>query len=193
MAELVLFHHAQGLTPGVLSFAGRLRAAGHRVTVPDLFDRATFDTVDAGVAHAQQVGLDVIAQRAVDAVADLPERAVYAGFSLGAMAAQRLAQTRPGALAALLYHGAVPAATFGASWPAGVDLQVHVNDRDDWGEPEVCRSLVAEARDAGARAELFTYDGTSHLFTDESLAVYQPASAALVLDRTLALLRRWPG
>ena len=38
MAEVVLFHHLQGLTEGVRAFAGELRAGGHTVHTPDLFD-----------------------------------------------------------------------------------------------------------------------------------------------------------
>jgi dienelactone hydrolase len=188
MADLILFHHAQGLTPGVHAFADRLRAKGHRVTVPDLFDGATFATVDEGVAHAEKIGFDVITERGVEAAAALPDGSAYAGFSLGALPAQKLAQSRPGALAALIYHGGVPASMFSDSWPSGVALQVHLNDADEWSEPDVATDLVAGAADG----ELFLYPGSSHLFTDSSLADYAPQSAGLVLDRTLALLRRWP-
>jgi dienelactone hydrolase len=188
MADLILFHHAQGLTPGVHAFADRLRAEGHRVTVPDLFDGATFATVEEGVAHAEKIGFDVITERGVEAAAGLPDGSVYAGFSLGALPAQKLAQVRPGALAALIYHGGVPASMFGGSWPSAVALQVHLNDADEWSELDVATDLVTGAADG----ELFLYPGSSHLFTDSSLADYVPQSAELVLDRTLALLRRWP-
>jgi len=190
MADVILFHHALGVTPGVHRFADRLRAAGHRVAVPDLFDGARFDTIEAGVAHAEEIGFEAIADRGVAAASGLPATAVCAGFSLGALPAQKLAQTRPGALAAVLYHAAVPAGSFGAGWPDGVALQVHLNDKDPWGEEDrgAAEGLVAEAADA----ELFIYPGSTHLFTDESLSDHDPASAALVLERTLRLLARWP-
>ena len=115
MSDVILFHHAQGLTQGVHAFADALRAAGHRVTVPDLLEGATFSTVEEGVAHAQRIGMDEIIRRGVAAAADLPAATVYAGFSLGVLPAQKLAQTRPGALGALLYHDALAASTFGAA------------------------------------------------------------------------------
>lgn len=109
MTDVVLFHHAQGLTAGVHAFADHLRGAGHTVTVPDLYAGVTFDSLAAGVAHARDIGMDEIIARGAAAVAGVPDHVVYAGFSLGAMPAQKLAQTRPGALGAIIYHGGVPA------------------------------------------------------------------------------------
>jgi len=103
MAEVVLFHHVLGLTDGVRAFAEELRAGGHTVHAPDLFDGERPPTIDDGIALVQSVGQDVLGDRADRAVADLPEGLVYAGFSLGAATAQRFAQTRPGARGALLY------------------------------------------------------------------------------------------
>lgn len=186
MTDVVLFHHAQGLTPGVRAFADRLRAAGHRVTSPDLFDGRTFATLEEGMAHVERVGFDAVARRGAEAVAGLPDRVVYAGFSLGAVPAQRLAQTRPGALAVLLYHGAVPATAFAPSWPGGVAVQAHVNDEDPWGDLDVMRELVGLVPDS----ELFTYRGSSHLFTDGSLDAHDAAATDLVVERSLSLLAR---
>ncbi len=132
MAEILLFHHAQGLTPGVISFADQLRAAGHVVHTPDLYDGKTFDTVEDGVAHAQEVGFDTVIERGVRAADGLPERMVYAGFSLGVMPAQSLAQTRPGARGALLFHGALPPSEFGGPWPQDLPLQIHIMEDDKW-------------------------------------------------------------
>lgn len=189
MADLILFHHAQGLTDGLEAFADRLRGAGHQVTVPDLYDGATFGTVDEGVAHAEHLGFDNVIAAGVAAAEELPERIVYAGFSLGALPAHKLAQTRPGALGALLYHhGDVPVTTFGESWPAGVDLQMHVNEHDEWCELEIVQEFIEEA-ETRARAELFLYPGATHLFTDSSLLDYEPESAELVLQRTLDFLQ----
>ena len=132
MADLMLFHHAQGRTDGIEAFADQLRRAGHQVTVPDLYDGATFGTIAEGVAHAEDVGFDNIIDAGVAAAEKLPAASVYGGFSLGALVAHKLAQTRPGALGALLYHhGDVPITTFGESWPTGVDVQIHVNEHDE--------------------------------------------------------------
>lgn len=188
MAEVLLFHHAQGLTPGVHEFADRLRAAGHQVTVPDLFDGATFATVESGVEHAEtEIGFDVIVERGVAAAAGLPPETVYSGFSMGVMPAQKLVQTREGALAGLFLHSAIPPTYFAPSWPEGVPAQVHVMRGDEWGADE-CKEFATEVPEA----ELFDYPGSDHLFTDSSLEVYDAAATEVVVKRCLTLLSRWP-
>ncbi len=186
MAEVLLFHHAQGLTDGVAAFADDLRAEGHSVHVPDLYDGATFSTVDAGVAHAQSIGFDSIVDYAVATAENHPAHIVYAGFSLGALPAQKLAQTRPHGQGALLYHGGVPTSTFDVGWPVGVPLQMHLMEGDEWSELDVAEDL----RDEIAGAELFVYPGSAHLFADASLRDYDPVAAGLLLERTLKFLRR---
>ena len=183
-----MFHHAQGLTDGINSFADVLRGAGHQVTVPDLYDGAIFRTIEEGVAHAEEVGFDSIIEAAVVAAGELSASIVYAGFSLGGLPAHKLAQTRFGALGALLYHhGDVPIDSFGESWPAGVDLQLHVNEHDEWCEQDVVQEFAEQAR-TEAHADLFFYPGSTHLFTDSSLPDYEAASADLVIARTLEFL-----
>jgi dienelactone hydrolase len=108
MAEVLLFHHALGLTPGVVSFADGLRAEGHVVHTPDLYEGKTFDSVDDGVANAREVGFGTILERGRAAAEDLPNELVYGGFSLGVMPAQMLAQTRAGAQGALFFYAALP-------------------------------------------------------------------------------------
>ena len=132
MAEILLFHHAQGQTPGFLAFADEFRAAGHLVHTPDLYDGRTFATLDEGVGYAKQVGFDTILERCRLAAESLPNELVYAGFSLGVVGAQMLAQTRPGAKGALLFSAAFPASEFGGSWPAGVPLHIHMMEADEW-------------------------------------------------------------
>jgi dienelactone hydrolase len=187
MAEVVLFHHAQGLTPGLVAFADQLRSAGHTVHTPDVFEGRTFDTVDAGVDHAREIGFDEVLARGVRAAEALPAEVVYAGFSLGEMAAQKLAQTRPGAQGALLLEGCVPVSEFGASWPDSVPVQVHGADNDPFfsGEDlDAARDLVSRAKDG----ELFIYPGNQHLFADSSLPSYNPEAAALLIQRVLDFL-----
>jgi len=188
MAEILLFHHAHGLTAGVLAFADDLRAAGHAVHTPDLYDGEVFHDLEAGVAHAQQVGFGTLIERGVAAADGLPDGLVYAGFSLGVLPAQALAQNRPGARGALLFHSAVPVTEFGAAWPDGVPVQVHAMADDPWfvgdGDIDAARALVAQADDA----ELFLYPGDQHLFADSSLPSYDAAAAALLRERVLAFL-----
>jgi dienelactone hydrolase len=183
MADVLLFHHAQGLTAGVHAFADDLRAAGHRVTVPDLYDGRVFASIDDGVAHAEEVGFDTIIERGLTTAQDLPSDLVYAGLSLGAMPAQRLAQQRPGARAAVLYHAAVPLGEFGDEWPDDVALQLHVMVDDPFDDLPVMEDLVARVG-----GQLFTYPGDAHLFTDRSLDDHDPEAARLAIDRTLDLL-----
>ena len=187
MSDVILFHHAQGLTEGVQRFAEQLRSAGHQVTVPDLYEGRTFPTVEEGVAHARQIGFETVLERARQAAEALPETLVYVGFSLGAMAAQMLAQSRPGAIGALLLHGCVPVTEFGdGAWPAGVGLQIHAMDHDPYfvDDKAAARDLVTRVH--GSR--LFLYPGDQHLFADRSLASYDPAAARLLAQRVLAFL-----
>ncbi|MPQ99087.1 dienelactone hydrolase [Modestobacter sp. I12A-02628] len=190
MAEVVVFHHVHGLTPGVLAFADGMRSAGHTVHTPDLFEGRTFDSLQAGAAHADEVGTSEVVARGVRSVEGLPAGLVYAGFSLGVLPAQALAQTRPGARGALLLSACVPVTEFGAAWPAGVPVQVHGMDADPFfageGDVDAARALVAAAPDA----ELFLYPGDRHLFADSSLPDHEPVAAALLLGRVRDLLAR---
>ena len=188
MAEVVLFHHALGLTPGVVAFADELRRAGHTVHTPDLFEGRTFGTIDEGLAHVADVGFGEVLQRGARSVEELPAGLVYAGFSLGVLPAQMLAQTRAGARGALLCYSCVPVSEFGTSWPAGVPVQVHGMDADPFfvgeGDVDAARALVAEAEDG----ELFLYPGDQHWFADRTQPSYDAAAAALLTERVLAFL-----
>src|SRR5438046_829886 len=186
MAEVLLYHHAQGQTPGFLAFADELRAAGHTVHTPDLYDGAVFATLDEGVGYAKRVGFDTILENGRLAAEGLPNELVYAGFSLGVMPAQLLAQTRPGAEGALLFSAALPASEFGGPWPQGVPLQIHMMEDDEWAVEDLpaARELVA----AIDRAELFLYPGDRHLFADSSLPDYDETAATLLGQRVLAFL-----
>jgi dienelactone hydrolase len=190
MAEILFFHHAQGLTPGVVSFAGVLRAAGHTVHTPDLFGGRTFDTVEAGVGYAQEVGFGEILKAGIVAADGLPDALVYLGTSLGVLPAQALAQTRAGARGAVLLEACVPVSEFGDVWPAGVPVQIHGMDADPSfaleGDLDAARALVDSTPDA----ELFLYPGDRHLFTDPSLPSYDEAAAAQVTARVLEFLAR---
>jgi dienelactone hydrolase len=188
MAEVLLFHHVLGQTPGVLAFADELRRAGHRVHAPDLYEGRRFDRLADGMAFVQELGFGEVIARGMRAAEPLPAELIYGGFSLGVLPAQKLAQTRPGARGALLFDACVPVSEFGAAWPAGVPVQIHAMDRDpsfvDEGDIAAARALVAST----AQAELFLYPGDQHLFADRSLPSYTPGAAALLLERVLAFL-----
>jgi dienelactone hydrolase len=190
MAEVLLFHHAQGQTTGFHAFADELRQAGQIVHAPDLYDGRTFATLDEGMAYAEQVGFGEIIERGVRAAEALPRELVYAGFSLGVVPAQKLAQTRAGARGALLFYSCVPMSEFGTSWPADVPVQVHGMDADPIfvgeGDLDAARALVESAEDA----ELFLYPGDQHYFADSSLPSYDESAATLLTQRVLAFLER---
>jgi dienelactone hydrolase len=184
VAEVLLFHHALGLTAGCLAFADELRAAGHVVHAPDLFEGKTFTKRDEARAYTDEVGHDTIIERGRLAAESLPNQIVYAGFSLGVLPAQMLAQTRSGAKGALLFHAAIPTSEFGRPWPQGLPLQIHVMEADELGDVDVAREL-AEAIES---AELFLYPGDRHLFADNSLPDYDESAATLLRRRVLDFL-----
>lgn len=189
MSEVVLFHHIQGLTDGVRSFADELRQAGHTVHTPDVFDGRTFETLEEGMAFARDAGFGALGERGVAAAQAFRADVVYAGFSFGVMVAQQLAQTRPGARGALFIAACLPVSEFGDGWPDGVPVQVHGKDADPFFAEEdlpAARALVDSTDDA----ELFLYPGEEHLFADSSLPAYDAAATALLLERVLPFLDR---
>lgn len=190
MSEIVVFHHAQGLTSGIVAFANELREAGHTVHTPDQYDGLTFDALEAGVAYAQEIGFETITAKAVTFAETLPTELVYVGFSLGVVAAQQLAQTRTGARGALLVSACMARSEFSESWPASVPVQIHAKENDPefdngWDLP-AAREIVNEANDA----ELFLYPGQEHLFTDNSLRSFDSDAASLFTSHILKFLDR---
>ncbi len=194
MAEVVLFHHIQGLTDGVRALAEALRAGGHTVHTPDVFDGERPGSIEDGLALARRIGHEELDRRADRAVAQLPAGLVYAGISMGSGTAQRLAQTRPGARGALLYEACLPITGEWAigPWPDGVPVQIHGMDQDPFfaleGDLDAARALVETV--GTELAELFVYPGDRHLFTDSSLPAYDAQATALVVQRSLGLLGR---
>lgn len=188
MADVLLFHHIQGLTDGVQGFADELRRAGHTVTTPDLFEGRTFASIEDGFAYTREVGFDAVRERGLAVADQVGADVVHAGFSFGVTIAQQLAQTRPGARGALLMYSCLPVSEFGESWPAGVPVQIHGKADDEYFEEDLpaARELVAAAPDA----ELFIYPGSGHYFADPTVDAYDPDAAALLMERVLAFLAR---
>ena len=188
LTEIVLFHHVQGLTPGIDAFANELRAAGHTVHAPDLFDGRTFPTLEEGMAFAKTAGFDAILERGVTEAEAIGADMVYAGFSLGVMPAQKLAQTREGAQGAVFIDACFPVTEFGEAWPDGVPFQVHGMDADPefagGGDLDAARELV----DSTQQGELFLYPGDVHLFADSSLPSYDQQATELMTSRILEFL-----
>jgi dienelactone hydrolase len=196
MAEVVVFHSVLGLRPGVLGAADRMRPAGHTVHTPDLFEGEVFDDIDDGMRKEESLGYREIARRTEEAVTGLPAGLVFAGFSMGISYAEWLTASRPGALGAVLMHGAVPVEAlteyFGVErWPAGVPVQVHYAVDDPWVEVEQeVVPLGEDVRGAGAEFEEYVYPGSAHLFADPDLAEYDRASSEAMWERVIAFLDR---
>jgi dienelactone hydrolase len=182
MAEVVVFHHALGLTDSIRRFAAAWGDAGHTVHTPDLYDGRTFESIEDGMAYSEELGGPMaIVDRARAAVESLSSEVVYVGFSLGVLPAQSLAQTRPGARGAVLCYAALPLGQWGdnwpATWPEGVRLQLHILDGDE--DSEIAQGLAA----AVPEADLFVYPGTEHYFAE-----HDDEAAALLTQRVLGFL-----
>lgn len=194
MADVLLVHHVQGLTDGVLAFAEQLRAGGHTVTTPDLYGGATFTEMSDGFAHQKSFAEGAVEAQLAEVLAALPDELVYAGISWGVPKVQELAQTRPGAVGALLYEACIPVTgewAFGP-WPATVPVQVHGMEHDEFfgleGDLDAARGIVEAV--GPEVAEVFVYPGDAHLFIDSSLPSYDADAAALVVERSLVFLDR---
>lgn len=192
MTEVLLFHHAQGLTSGIRAFADDLRAGGHIVHTPDLFDGRIFPSVEEGLAHIEQIGFGDLRKRGVRIADGLPFDLVYAGFSFGVLPAQQLAQTRAKARGALLFHSCLPVSgewAFGP-WPESVPVQIHGMDNDPIfigeGDVDAAREIVEKAMDA----RLFLYPGDQHYFADSSLPSFDVKATKLLTSRVLEFLDR---
>jgi len=193
MADVVLFHHVQGLTPGVRALAARLAGSEHAVHTPDLYAGRTFGSVEEGFAHLRSLDAQAVACSVDSVVEALPGPLVLAGVSWGVSHAQRLAQTHPRAQGALLFEACFPVGADGfGPWPQGLPVQVHGMDRDEFfaleGDLDAARELVALA--GPQRGEVFTYPGDQHLFTDESLPSYDADATASAVTRARDLLGR---
>ena len=186
MTTVVIFHSALGVRQGELDAAERLRAAGHTVFVPDLYDGRVFDEYEPAMAWAAEQPDDYRSERALAAVAGLPDGFVVGGFSMGSSDAVFVA-TRRTVSGVLQFSGLNPVEWFGddAEWPAGVDSQSHQKVDDPFRDP-VEQQAAADVAAAGATLELFDYPGQGHLFTDPTLPrEYDAEATELLWSRVL--------
>lgn len=185
--NIMLFHSTCGLRPAVHASAERLRAAGHEVRVPDLFEGHTFETVEEGMAFKEQLGKDELLKRAVLAAAPYSDQGlVYAGFSFGASVAQTLALGDAKARGLLLLHG-----TSDIAENASVDelpVQLHVADPDPFESHDWLTSWYLQMQRTGADVEVYRYPGAGHLFTDPDLPDFDQAAAELAWKVAIGFL-----
>jgi dienelactone hydrolase len=188
MTTVALFPSVLGIRAGTLDAADRLRRDGHEVLVADLYEGRTFDDYEPAMAFAEEeLGHAELMRRARVAVADLPDRFVSAGFSLGCVMAVHIA-TQRAVSGVLMIAGALPASAFGpdARWPAGVPAQTHSTLDDPWREQDMIDQAVLEVQAAGGTLEVFDYPGAGHLFTDTSLpAEFDRVGTELLWSRVL--------
>ncbi|MFJ6853293.1 dienelactone hydrolase family protein [Streptomyces sp. NPDC091271] len=185
--NIMLFHSIYGLRPAVHASAERLRAAGHEVRVPDLFEGHTFETVEDGMAFKEQVGKEELLKRAVLAAAPYSDQGlVYAGFSFGASVAQTLSLGDAKARGLLLLHG-----TSDIAENASVDelpVQLHVADPDVYESPDWLNSWYLQMQRTGADVEIYRYPGAGHLYTDPDLPDFDQDAADLTWKVALGFL-----
>jgi len=186
MAHVALFHSMLGLRPAERLAAERLRQAGHRVTTPDLYDGRTATTMDEGYSLMNDVGWPAITRRARDAMLGVPADAVLMGFSMGVGVVGTLWPERPQAAAVVLLHAL---AALPASARLGLRLQVHAGEADDFAPPSEVAALLSSATEAGVAAQVFTYPGVGHFYTDASLPEHDANAAELTWQRILDFLR----
>ncbi|WP_262701399.1 MULTISPECIES: dienelactone hydrolase family protein [Streptomyces] len=175
-STIVLFHSAYGLRPAVHEAADRLRAAGHEVVVPDLYEGETAETVEDGMVIKERIGRDELLKRAITAAAPYSDRGlVYAGFSLGGSLAQNLALADDKARGLLLLHGTSDIADDATA--DDLPVQLHVADPDPFEPHDWLNAWYLRMRRAGADVEVFRYGGAGHIFTDPELPDYDKEAA----------------
>ncbi len=190
MTDIALFHSVLGVRPGITDAATRLRADGHQVLVVDQYDGRVFNDYDEAGRFVEQVGFPELMRRAMQAVQDLPDGFLAAGFSNGGGMAQYVATQGP-CSGVLMLSGALPVSMLGAkTWPAAVPAQIHYSEHDPFRRQEWIDAVVRDVRAGGASIQVFNYPGSGHLFTDPSLPnEYDQQAAALLWQRALAFCR----
>ncbi|MGI9015560.1 MAG: dienelactone hydrolase family protein [Euzebya sp.] len=186
MSQIALFHSVLGVRPGIMDAASRLEAAGHEVMVVDQYDGLVFDDYDTAMGHAESIGYPALMQMATDAVEDLPDGFIAAGFSNGGGMAEYVATQRSVSGVAMM-SGALPLEMLQVdAWPAGVPAQIHYTVDDPFRTQEFIDSVASSVAASGSRLEVFDYPGSGHLFADRSLPKeYDRASATLLWQRLL--------
>ena len=182
MTDVVLFHSVYGRRPAVMAAAEMLRAAGHRVAVPDLYGGPVAESIEEGFALSRRVGWAAIVGRAREALRAVAPGAVLAGLSMGCGVAGELLPERPQAAGLLLLNG------FGGRPRGGLPVQVHVGSEDAMFPPAEVAAWARGMSAGGAVVRVFTYPGARHFFTDPGVDEYDEGAAGLAWRRALEFL-----
>lgn len=180
MATVILFHSICGLRALERDAAARLRALGHDVIAPDLYEGQVAGSMDDGFALKDAIGWRTLCERAEAAIADQPASAVLGGFSFGAAIASHLWAKRPETSGVLLLHSIVEIPENARD---GVPVQLHLADPDIYEPAEDVAAWRAAADRSPIALEAFTYPGVGHLYTDASLPDYDAEAASLTWGR----------
>ena len=187
MTSIALFHSVLGVRQGVVDAAAQLHGAGHQVRVVDQYYGRVFDDHRKASAFAESIGYPALMRRAVEAVEDLADGFVAAGFSNGAGMSEFVA-THRSVSGVLMLSGALALDVIGVDrWPTGVPGQIHYTVGDPFRHQNAIDAVVAKAGEANATISIFDYPGSGHLFTDASLPdQFDPDATELLWERVLA-------
>ncbi|MEM9792848.1 MAG: dienelactone hydrolase family protein, partial [Pseudomonadota bacterium] len=160
------------------------QAAGHDVTLPDLFEGETSETYDGGFEILERVALDTVEARAARIAEALPDEVVIAGVSMGAGIASHVWKRKPNAKGILFLAGMGP-------WPDKVNsapVHVHAARPEPFDDEEWFTSW--EKSNPGVPLSLFRYDKVGHYFLDKSLPDFDADANKLCRERCLEFLRQ---
>lgn len=184
--DILVLHSVIGLSQGIFDAIERLTHGPYRVHAPDLYDGRAAVSIEEGFRIRREVGNDVVIARASQAAARLPPGSVYAGFSMGASIAARLAKADPSAAAVVMFHDVCSS----EDWNSETSVQVHIADPDPWVPPGAAVAFSEEVSRLGPPADAFLYPGVGHLFSEPDVLDYDAAAAELAWNRTLTYLDR---
>lgn len=179
MAQLLLIHHALGLTHAVRRLAAAWRDAGHEVSTPDLYDGNVFETIPEGLAYAKSVGSESLSAKGEDAAGDLAPGFVVCGISMGVIPSMRIGVSDDAVNGVVAVGSCLPGEFLEAPWPRSVPLRIIASKDDpffrDEGDLEAAQELVATAADV----RLKLMPGTEHLFMEASDPLSRAATERL--------------
>lgn len=190
VAHIVLFHHVLGLTPGIHQLAASFAAPDHEVSTPDLFKGRTFPDIESGLQYVNALGDEALMGRAERACAQVSADVVYAGLSLGVVAAQHLLTNRPGARGALLINGFIDPSTMPGTWPEGCPVGVFGMQDDPFFVGDGDLDAAQRWAQSHPGLEIHLYPGTGHLFTEPALDDYDPDSTRSLVADAVDLVNR---
>jgi carboxymethylenebutenolidase len=182
-----------GLNEQIKKTGDRLAEAGYRALVPDLFRGKIAKVADeANHLMANLNFPDAAAQDIRGAVQHLKQsskKAAVGGFYMGGALTILAAVNVPEMDAGACFYG-IPPLKADAIKKIAIPFVLHFANQDDWCTPAKVNELEAALKQSKSKFELYRYDA-QHAFMNEARPeVYEPASAKLAWDRTLAFLKK---